>query len=232
MRARAIAASAIAAAVLLTAACGPSSLSELRTVLRQTRGMSKQLLKDARAVKRLSGLSGKDRALQHSLLIQADQRIVGQAVDDMDRRILVVNVVTNDGKQTADAALTDVDLGQKFLDDLEEVTRELVKGTACQEVLDLVSSPPDVLGETKTWTDAKDELIGRMLLKGWGGVPLGRWNQYIDWVLYGQGVAEDAIQVKDSLLAGSTNIERFASPPMQRAAVAYARYCYATPHKP
>jgi hypothetical protein len=229
---RAIGAAVVAVAVLLTAArCTPGELSALKTSLGHGGGVSEGLLSDARAAKNLSGLSSEDRVLQRQLLARTDQRVLDIAVFAMDAKVATARTTVDaTAVQTADDAIL-TDVKPQFLENLKDVTKDLVKEEACQAVLDQVSPPPDEPGEKRQWTDLVGEVIDRMVTKGWAR-PQGRWEQYIEWAGYGQGLAEDASQVTSGLLAGSTSIELFARPPVQRAAVAYARYCYATPRKP
>lgn len=228
MRTRSSAVVAIAVVLLLTAGrCDTGELSALKNALSHSDGVSGELLSDAKAVKGLSGLSSEDRALQRQLLVETDQRVVG----DMDLRVTFARAAadTTAAETVQQAVVSDV--RPEFVDDLTEVTKEMVKEAACQQVLDQVSPAPKEPGVEKQWTDEVGEVIERMVLKGWDR-PQGRGDQYIDWARYLEGVAKGTQQVASGLLNGSTDIELFARPPVQRAALAYARYCYATPRMP
>ncbi len=225
-----IAVSVIVAAVLVSGArCGsPKELAALGKSLRTETGTGSGLLAKARSVKGLSGLSGEERALQSQLLAQTDQRLLLSATAAMDQ------VASSAGRSAVDAANATAEsavtqpVKATFAQDLKDVTADLVKDQACQLVLDQVAPAPEEHGEGKSWTDLPAEVVERMVSKRWPR-PTDQWDDFLAWDQYVAGVADDASRVADALLADDSRIALFARPPVQRAALAYARFCYATP---
>ena len=221
----------LAAVFLAGGKCSPRELDNLAGALHGQSGVGDDLLENARSVKNLSGLSAEDLARQRQLLAQTDERILTSAVSAMD------NTATS-ARQTADVAAEATaseavigDVEPQFIEDLKEVTKELVKEQACQTVLDMVAPAPDEPVEGKTWTDLVGEVIDRMVARQWKG-PWELWSYIVAWDKYKDGVLEDADQLGQALLADPTAVTLFTRPPVQRAALAYARFCYAVPQMP
>lgn len=220
----------IVAAVLVSGArcSSPDELAALGKALRNETGTGSGLLAEARSVKGLSGLSNEERALQSQLLAQIDQRLLLSATAAMDQ------VASSAGRSAVDAASATVESAVKrpvkatFAQDLKDVTAELVKDQACQSMLDQVAPAPKEPGEGKSWTDLPAEVVERMVSKRWAR-PANQWDEFLAWDQYVAGVVDDASKVAQALLADDSRIELFARPPVQRAALAYARYCYVTP---
>lgn len=230
MWSRRIAAGGIVAAVLLSGArCGsPDELAALSKTLSNEAGAGSGLLAKARSVKVLSGLSDEERALQSQLLAQTDQRVLRLSTAAMDQLASSAERTAGDtAKSTAETAVKRP-VKPTFAQDLTDVTEELVKEHACQLVLDQVAPAPEEPGKSQSWTDLPAEVVGRMVSKRWAR-PSHKWDEFLAWDQYVAGVAEDGSRVAKSLLADDSTIELFARPSVQRAALAYARFCYATP---
>lgn len=213
------------------AKCSSNELGSLRIALRNEDGVSGGLLDDARSVKGLTGLSADDRVLQGKLLAETDQRILTSASRAMD-------TTASSARSTADAAAAATASGAqispappRFTRDLEEVTKELVKEQACQAVLDQVAPTPQETGQGQTSTDLVGEVVDRMVQRRWNR-PTDRWDRILAWQTYVTGVVQDADQLTQGLLADPSQTTLLARPPVQRAALAYARFCYETPRLP
>lgn len=222
----------IAAAVLVSGAkCSPSELDALQAALHDEGGVSAEILGKARSVKTLSGLSGEDLALQRQLLAETDARVLRSAAAAMDTTISSARSTADaDAEATASAAVIG-EVPSKFTEDLKEVTKEMVKDQACQAILDQVAPAPDEPGEGKDWSDLVLEVVNRMVARQWKQ-PASRWDNFVAWEEYASKVTQDGNQLAHTLLTDTSSIELFFKPQMQRAALAYARFCYATPRLP
>lgn len=230
MAPRGIAIAAIVAAVLVSGArCGsPEELAALSKALRNQTDTGSNLLTEARSVKGLSGLSNEERALQSQLLTQTDRRLLVAATTAMDEAASTAGRLAEDQAKATSAAVIAAPVQPTFAKDLEEVTGDLVKEQACQLILDQLAPAPKEPGEGKSWTDLPTEVVNRMVAKRWAQ-PANQWDEYVKWGQYVSGVTDDASQVVTALLADDARIELFARPPVQRAALAYARFCYPAP---
>lgn len=232
MTARYLALGVVVAAVFVAGAkCGPKELDSLEGALRGAGGVSADMLDDAKSVKNLSGLSADDQARQGLALRQLDGRILESAATEMDRTASAARATAETAAKATASRAVRGDVRATFVEDLEEVTKELVEEQACQAVLDLVAPAPEEPGQGKTWTDTVAEVVDRMVALRWDR-PADRWSQVVEWHEYVTGVVEDADQVTQSLLADPSAITLFARPAVQRAALAYARFCYKIPRLP
>lgn len=233
MAARHVALGLIVATLFVTGAkCGsPEELTSLQNALRNGDSAGEELLGKARSVKTLSELSAEDQLLRRRLLAQTDAQILSSAADAMDTTVQSADRTADAASHfTASGAVT-VQVRPKFIEDLKEVAKELAKEQACQAVLDLVAPKPEEPGEQQTWTDIVSEVVDRMATRQWN-LTADSWNQFVEWQKYVDGVADDTDQLTQALLANPDSIKLFARPPVQRAALAYARYCYETPKIP
>lgn len=230
MAPRGIAIAAIVAAVFVSGArCGsPEELAALSKALRNHTDTGSNLLTEARSVKGLSGLSNEERALQSRLLTQTDGRLLLAATTAMDEAASTAGRLTKDQAKATSTAVIAAPVQPTFAQDLEEVTADVVKEQACQLILDQVAPAPKEPGKGKSWTDLPTEVVNRMVTKRWAQ-PANQWDEYVKWGQYVSGVTDDASQVVTALLADDSRIELFARPPVQRAALAYARFCYPVP---
>jgi len=234
VRQRVAALGLVALAVLATGArCGtsPEELATLQSTLRADSGYSLTLVEDARSVKNLSDLSEEDLSLQRQLLRATDHRVLTFTAVEMDATAASARSTANAAADATAASVVVQEARPGFTEDLKEVTRELVREQACQAVLDEVAPPPNPPGYHETWTDLVSEVVARMVARGWPRPP-DQWSRYVVWADYVSGVAEDADQLSNALLADPADIELFARPSVQRAALAYARVCYQTPRMP
>jgi hypothetical protein len=236
LRARWIALGLVVASVFATGSrCGatPDELSRLQSALRSDPGYSLGLVADARSVQYLTELSDEDLALQHRLLLATDQRILAYVSTAMDARASRARSTADAAARlTASAAVVVRQVPPKFVQDLEQVTQDVVQEQACQDVMDQLAAPPDQAGGGQAWPDLVTEVVDRMVTaKGWARPP-DQWSRFIDWADYVSGVDQDALQLADALVADPSDIELFARPPIRRAALAYARFCYAPPRLP
>jgi hypothetical protein len=222
----------IAASIVLTAArCDPQELAALGKSLETVQGVDESLLKNARATKNLTGLGAEERATQFRLLTQVDQRVLVSAAARMDVAVLTAEGTRAEAADQAAARAIVDRVPPKFSHDLREVTKEMVKDEACQSLLDQAAPKPVEPGESRTWTDIVQEAIDRLVERRWNR-PTDRWASFIEWTTWADDVESAGAQVANSLVVGDLDIQQFARPPVQRAALAYARYCYAVPKLP
>ncbi len=120
----------------------------------------------------------------------------------------------------------------RFRDDLLEVTHELVVDAACKTILDTIApqDQPDEPGRGSTWRDPSEEVINRLIARGWNK---GSFERVVEWVSYGESIGEDGAQLAKALrndpALQSEYLNLLARPQVRTAVIEYLRLCYSTP---
>jgi hypothetical protein len=137
----------------------------------------------------------------------------------------------DEGPGVSDGLLHDA-AAARSLSGLSTDDRALQHSLLSQTLLDQVAPAPDEPGEHKAWTDPVQEVVDRMIERRWNPPGPDRWGRFVAWQTYVTGIVQDADQLANALVADPSQTTLFLRPPVQRAAMAYARFCYPTPKTP
>jgi hypothetical protein len=237
-RATSTAAVVTALILLLTAAgCPKATVPQARSALEGFEQLVQQgdtslddLLRQRRALEEIptAQFSEADLTVRSRLLAQSDDLLADTVALDVDGMVRTqLGQLEAQAADIAETATIGTD-DPTFVQDFTAVTKDVVVGAACDEILDVIApdQTPDEPGEGSDWDDAAQEAYDKLL---------ARWNgptfvNLVDWAYYSQSVAEDGEQLAENLVADPTEYVQFASaPPVQRALVVYLRTCYSPP---
>jgi hypothetical protein len=221
----------IAALLALTCGC-TEKLEALSSAVKEAQAAkfaSGSMLDEARKAKQLTGLTAKETEQRTALWKSVDDIVLRSAYAAADLTGEKAWVEIGKAASTiVDGTILKTDQEGRFTDALISITKEKVKGKACGLILDQVAPKPEDSDQAVHSDDPINETIGELKDKGWT-VPGDNWRPIVKWAEWLQGVVEAADQVQTSVVNGTTDIELFARPPVARAAVAYARFCYSPP---
>jgi hypothetical protein len=219
------------ALLVLTCGCG-EKLKDLSSAVKEAKAAksaSGSMLEEARKAKSLTELSPDEVSQRTALLKQVDDLVLRTAYAATD--VTGQKAWAEIGNQLSTIVQTTLlrqDREGRLAEALVTITQEKVKGKACGFILDQVAPKPEDSDQAAHTEDPVSETIGELNRLGWR-VPGNDWRPIVKWTEWAQGVVRAANQVYSSVLNGTTDVELFARPPVTRAAIAYARFCYATP---
>jgi hypothetical protein len=212
-----------------TRAAAQSALDDLIRIGQQSSKSVDDIARQQRILRNLpeGDFSADDFARRTAVLAESDGWLAAAVVRDVDSAV-ATNLATlsehADEIATASAQTSD----RAFLQDLAEVTEDLVMGFACDAVLDVVApdDKPDEPGQWSKAEDAAQEAYDKLSAR-WRGPT---FVDLVNWVYYADSVAEDGNQLADALLDHPEEYVDFATvPAVQRAFVVYLRTCYSPP---
>lgn len=121
------------------------------------------------------------------------------------------------------------DVNAAFLADVRAVTRDAAKGQACNALLGLVTGPdePTTPGDEAGWQNSIVEAAKARLAIRWTPATVAN---LVAWSQWQQGVSKDSAALLEEVSEHpQPTLELLTRPPVQRAAVAYAKFCHGLP---
>ena len=121
---------------------------------------------------------------------------------------------------------------QRFLQDVQEVTKDMVIASACSKILDTLAPEerPEEPGKGATWQHTAERAMSTAVTSLAHKWRPSTWTHLIQWHKYAESVEEDAEQLVQGIDGYSPELVAVAgSPDVRKALVVYLRTCYSPP---
>ena len=223
--------------LVLVSACGGGTSSAGKAALRGLGGLGDEagasaddILRQQRQLRSLSDdvFSNADLERRATLLASSDAWLARAVVTEVDRTVAaaVAEAAASAEQVAAQSALSG---DRTFLQDLSEVTKDVLIGQACGVVLDQLAPDerPEQPGKGSKWEEPAQEAVDKLVAARW---PFAFVRAAVQWTYYSRSVVKDGEQVAAALSDDPGAYVQFAaSPAVSRAAVVYLRTCYDPP---